>query len=445
VLRRLLLAVPVALAATAGSARADIIAAVEVQRSGGADLDIRLLNAGTGSVISLPAGVNTSADELHPSLTKDGTRMVFQRIDGAGTNRIVAVTMSGGQSADLFTGFEVAETPPSTPAIKPDGAEVATGRPTHAPGGTPGNDPGETQTAALTLTGLGGFPGGPFTHTTRDVKVYDGTSGETLHPAYGGTRMAVGAVISGQLDEILVVPASGSPVVITSSNAHLRHPAMDADAGSLVLMESRTAATGVLPNIAFRSPTGTGAPTALPALVNSSSAETRPALTADGRFVGFVRTTSAGDRLFVWDSQTQTLLNPSGVSLGSVPSRARSTGNLTLRVKPTIVGTAITPGSQLATVDFQLTQPAGVGILVQKIVGRTQVLGRSAPKLKPIGRVPFGKFKKGKGKARWDYRVEGKRLRPGRYLVTPRSLSGDVVSDFGESERVRVPKPRKRG
>ena len=62
------------------AAHANIIAAVE-QPAGGSrtDLDIALYDATTGTRLSLPSSVNTTDDELHPSLTPDGRRLVFER------------------------------------------------------------------------------------------------------------------------------------------------------------------------------------------------------------------------------------------------------------------------------------------------------------------------------------------------------------------------------
>src|SRR5438105_13124565 len=95
---------------SASNARADIFAAVTVAAPAPrADLDVAVINASLGTRITLPASVNTTADEIHPSITLDGKRLVFERRDaGAGTVRIVMVDLSTGQSADLFNGFETA-------------------------------------------------------------------------------------------------------------------------------------------------------------------------------------------------------------------------------------------------------------------------------------------------------------------------------------------------
>ena len=50
---------------------AGLIAAYE-QYVTGKGFEIRIVNAATGTQISVPAGVNTPDDELHPALSADG-------------------------------------------------------------------------------------------------------------------------------------------------------------------------------------------------------------------------------------------------------------------------------------------------------------------------------------------------------------------------------------
>jgi hypothetical protein len=86
-----------------------------------------------------------------------------------------------------------------------------------------------------------------------------------------------------------------------------------------------------------------------------------------------------------------------------------------------------------------LSTSAGVGILVQRIVGRHKLLGRTVPKLSIVGRVPFGHHRAGRFRAHWDRRVNGRRLRPGRYLVTVRALASDKrVRELGRSFTIRI-------
>ena len=68
---------------------------------------------------------------------------------------------------------------------------------------------------------------------------------------------------------------------------------------------------------------------------------------------------------------------------------------------------------KLARVIAFLRQRHGVGILVQRVHGHH---------LKSVGRVPLGTHAKGRLKLRWNLRVNGKPLHPGRYRITLRAL-----------------------
>ncbi len=122
----------------------------------------------------------------------------------------------------------------------------------------------------------------------------------------------------------------------------------------------------------------------LPLIVNSSLNETRPAITSDGRYVGFIRSETSGhERVLVFDTATQTILND-GVDLG--PVRTPDSGNLSLYEKPVL---SLTNLVGIRTITFSLLQPSSVGILVQRVIGHHMLLGRRVPTLKAIGRVPL--------------------------------------------------------
>src|SRR5262245_19952636 len=73
------------------AARADIIAAVQVTGPDGSP-DIAVMNATTGQRATLPAGINTAQQELHPSISPNGRRLVFLRLDpAAGVRRVIVV------------------------------------------------------------------------------------------------------------------------------------------------------------------------------------------------------------------------------------------------------------------------------------------------------------------------------------------------------------------
>ena len=80
-----------------------------------------------------------------------------------------------------------------------------------------------------------------------------------------------------------------------------------------------------------------------------------------------------------------------------------------------------------AVIGATLGQSAPVGILVQRIVRQRRVKGRIVRTLRTVGRVPFGRQKKGPVRVRWNLKVNGRRLAPGRYLVTLRGFGAGKV------------------
>ncbi len=436
-----LLFAAIVLTLAAAAARADVFAAVEVHAPGSRpDFDIEVVNAATGTQVPLPAGVNTTADELHPTISADGSRLAFERRDSAaGTVRIIAVDLKTGQSSDLFTGFEVAQNPPTAPAITPDGQTVATGGPFQ-----------QTSTGlspSVTLTSLASFPTGPYAHQV--ITTFgDLPAGQVANVAAGPGGLYVLQSVIQTTDQLVFVQAHAvtTSVPMTGPGA-FDDPAVAASNPQFVLFVRRSS-TPLDPffaqgDIEFLSLTGPGSPVSLPAVVNSSLDESQPAVTADGRFIAFVRHGNDGhDRLFLWDSDTQLLLNPNGVDLGAISSR--DVGSVSLYTPPPVFSIAQVSVVQvsnvaLANVEARLTVHSGVGILVQRIVGRQRILGRRAYRLRKVGRVPLGRFTKGTHHLRWNLRVNGRRLRPGRYLVTLRALtSGGVIHDMATPTVLRI-------
>ena len=84
-----------------------------------------------------------------------------------------------------------------------------------------------------------------------------------------------------------------------------------------------------------------------------------------------------------------------------------------------------------------IIRPAGgvqVGIFVVRRTGGTRtVLGVEQPKISVVGRVPLGKAKRGRNRFRWDGKVAGKRLKPGKYLLTYRLLRDEKVTTLSKS------------
>jgi hypothetical protein len=430
------LALGVALLAPA-AARADLIAAVDVEQPGGGH-DVAVLNATTGARLPLPAGVNTADSEHHPSLSRDARRLVFQR-DAGGATRIIVVDRTTGQMADLFNGFEQSADLQTSPAISPDGQVVFTGEALRT---TPTG-----KYAAVKTTNLASFPNGPFVHgEDRANDEWSGdhsiASGGTANPSASRDLLLFGMGDPGQRFQYLTQRGGASGRPLQSCCLGFTHGAIAADAPTIALFAQREldvsdparAAGQLVLRPATVGGLAAGPPSLLPAIVNTSADEGLPALSPDERYVGFVRASGLNGRLFVWDSQTQTLLNPAGVDLGAIGHFGPL--NLSLTYQPLLVASRV---STSGTVGATLLQASGVGLLVQRIVGRHRVLGHRAFKLRKVGRVPLGKFKRGHLHTHWNLKVNGKRLRPGRYLVTVRGVSPKrVVRELGKPKVIRI-------
>lgn len=421
------------LAAFASSAaRADIFAAVCIGAGGG---DIGLVNASTGVRRTLPAGVNTSGVERNPSISSDGRRLVFQRVVPNGTPRLIAMDLATGQSTDLFDGLETARDPILFSSITPNGATVATGRPLR-------NILGRFL-PRVTLTSLQSFPSGPFSRSNLGTSRLYATGGDVESAAAsGGNLFAVhvrpqpanrGEVFLAQLGGSSSAPVRGA-------NLDYSRPAIAANNPTEVLFVERIFTNGVGSHgdIVFRPATLSGfpgTPTKLFSGVSTPDEETLPALTANGRYVGFVRGfEDRPDRLFVWDSQTQTFLNPNGVNLGS-RSAHFGCGSSSIYLEPLLTSGVITSAGN---VNATLQLASSIGIFVQRIVGKTKVLGRKAYELETVGRFPLGAYGAGNVFTHWDFEVGGELLPPGKYLVTLRAVDGDVVRELGEPQLLKI-------
>jgi hypothetical protein len=169
----------------------------------------------------------------------------------------------------------------------------------------------------------------------------------------------------------------------------------------------------------------------LPQIVSSLRNETSPAFTPDGRYLGFIRDEANGhERLYLFDTETQTLLDPDGADLGLV--RTPDTGNLSLYEQLVLLKAALPHPGMLS---LSLAHASAIGLLVQRVTGHHRLLGRRVPTLKPAGRIPLGRFRRGRHIVHW--RPRG--LRPGRYQFTPRALTkSGRVRDLGTPRTFRI-------
>lgn len=428
------------LLAAAPAARAGLIAATEVEavHSGSMGLDIALVDVATGARFTLPAGVNTSLDEAHPSITPDGKRLAFERVDHSeDTRRIIVVDLATGQQADLFNAFDSSQFGPRTPTLTADGQTVLTGM----------NSQEESGPVEWTETSLANFPSGPFPHTIRrDTNFASNSHPRTSQPAVTPSGVvAVGFnkfLATGNGDSI-VVESGGRSRMITDPDS-VERPA-PSDPNHVIVFER--GAFGSLSRLRFRTLDAGGLPgsstfTVSGAVDGTGDLQAHPAFSPDGRYLVFLALQpDDSTRLFAFDTGTQLLLNPSGVDVGALPFVGLQglDGNMSVRATFVLGPTRVALNGSLATVSFLLNQSFGVGILVQRIVGHHQLLGRRVPRLRTIGRVPFGRFARGHRHVSWHLRVNGKRLRPGKYLVTARALTRKgVVSELGKPHRLTV-------
>src|SRR4051812_8842818 len=252
-MRKLVIAVTagVALMVAAPAAQAEIFAVTVGDPGAAGGFDIVHLNAVTGTPVALPAAVNPAGtNNIYPSISNDGKRMVFERNDfGSSTVRIIFVDLTTGQSADLFNGFETAANPPRTPSITAAGDEVLTGGPLQPDGS------GKLK-AQVTLTSVTGFPAGPYPRSTFAPQYsFNGDSGEVGDPVAAGS--ANGSLLAFRVtrpnvhDELVVGQLGGaaSPPLL-SSDTHFSHPSFGKPGGvTTVLFDERGGADGS--NIAF--------------------------------------------------------------------------------------------------------------------------------------------------------------------------------------------------
>ncbi len=417
------------------AARADIIAATEVPdpTAGSHDADIALVNASSGARVPLPSGINTSQDESHPSITPDGKRLVFERVDHASnTVHIIVVDLGTGQQADLFNAFEVPQFRPITPTISPDGNTVLTGAPPQPLNGG--------VVVAWTQTSLANFPGGPFPHTVRTEPSIS-ASGSVSSTSPEVTPAGVVALDSPA--QGVVVDFAGASRLVTIPGPGEERDPVTSEPNGVVVFEGQTPAVFSLDfRVLGSDHLPTGSTLALSSVVNAPDAtELRPTFTADGRYLVFIRSKGTGNpHLLVFDTVTQTLLNPGGVDLGPVTSAIWvRQGNVSVYTASVLTFTSITFRGVKTLVQFQLNQSSGVGILVQRIIGHHRLFGRRVATLRNVGRVPFGSFHRGRHHARWNLRVNGRRLPRGSYLITPRALaSRGAVRDLGTPRRITI-------
>jgi hypothetical protein len=351
--------------------------------------------------------------------------------------------LTTGQSADVFDAFEIAADRPHFSTITPNGQTLATGR----------DDRGLLGLfmPRVTLTSLSPFPGGPFSRSTLGTSRRYTSQGFVETVAAGGNNLFALHVRPNRAlrGEIFLAQLGGSSSAsVRSATFAYSRPALAASNPEQVVFVQRdfTTSSGTPGDIVFRPATISGfpgTPTRLPASVNTTiEDETLPALTANGRYLGFVRSFRSNpdrdDRLFVFDTLTQSFLNPNGINLGIRGSDSLC-ASASIYQETILTSSVITAAGN---VNATLTLASSIGIFVQRIVGKTEVFGRKGYELETVGRVPLGAFGEGNVFTSWDFAVDGEPLPPGRYLVTLRAVEttdeGPVARELGEPQVMRI-------
>src|SRR5437588_5910589 len=369
----------VALAAPA--ARGELVAAYEHAGAGG-DLDIAVVVALTGEPITLPAGVNTAADEFHPSLSGDGRYLVFERATPAGVayanadaNVARSDPLPSNEPAsqpdkqvimvDLHTGAPVQPTPlliadrkKVTPSISTDAHWVIHGSTTG--GGPP--------TARMSVFDVSAAPAVPpekqFDRTDIHNILLNPTLGTGDRPALvfstlnesGGAELPLGIVPAidpsgGGVQQL--GPAQGVVELDRGTDRGDNHAA---------ILSNRFVAYDQVP---FSNATGwngdadihgydiaTGQPVTLAPGLNTGGDERMPAWSADGRYLAFIhhRPADQGDDLLVYDFATGQFVNAIPTNLGRNPADSaagvfrRLEGNLSIADDPTLTRQVIIVG-----------------------------------------------------------------------------------------------------
>jgi len=277
-----------------------------------------------------------------------------------------------------------------------------------------------------------------------------------------------GAIAKSIVQLVLNVRSSGGSVQVLqrdfgSAEAPAAHPMTRGSDETVAFAQAPGGDYGIVTTTLPKAESGTFAvpdPTAAPAAINTAAPEQMPAWSPDDLKLAFVRTTAGRRGLALFDATPgiQTVLNSpfdlgpeaptpqtraiqslwGGISLAAVADAA-PTPTCTQTCLLTLANTNLS-NTVLRPV---LTRATTIGIFVARVTGTHRLLGRRVPRLRPVGRVPLGRARRGANRFRWNGKVAGKRLRPGTYLLTFRTLRGKRITNTSNSVRFRVTKSGK--
>jgi hypothetical protein len=475
-----LIAVGALLAFAPSAQAAELLAAYE-HYVPGQGFQIGLVNASTGEARTLPAGVNTTDDELHPTLSPDGRYLAFTRmrllpklngdvavpaqrtvvlvdlqarqivpfaagVGGAGPNFMrhgIATTL-----AELAWGITpVAENPP-----RPDGSvTVAAHVNSFNFNATPFRSRTELAGVQNVFVPHAAIVRSAFTErldnhavctpicsSPRDLRLFTLALIDPVSGAVTDSRVRL-ATVGIPDSSASVEQTTLRSVTLGASGKPAGHPVARAG-DEFVALDRSLGADSDIHTITFPGETST---TVAPAPITTKEDERMPAWSPDSLQLGFVRTSAGRRALSVYDLTPgiQAILNPP-VDLGAdAPTpqlRAFQSlwGNLSLSAI-TAAPRVVCDAACVNSISNSVLRPTisdpipgvRVGIFIVRRTGGTRtVLGVKQPKIKVVGRVPLGKAKRGRNRFTLT-----KRLKPGKYLVTYRLLRDDRVTTVSKS------------
>lgn len=442
---RLALAVvtTIAVLAAAAPASAGMVVGVSMDRLGpvGGDLDLTFFDPFESSGVAFipPPGVNTTADEEDLALSGNGQRLFWKSLSGG---RIQTLDVGGGRQGAFDLPDDSASRNGSFDSgfgVSPDGLRLAVSL------AFPSTPAGRTTGALLFSTDP--FPGGPFPLVSTPILSDDRLQSQFVPaPAIAGHDPVVadnGRVAWRAFGEQNGVVFGSSTGTLAFARINADQPALrPGDNTNVTVIFDGNLTRGNLATIAFD-----GSPSlqslSLPG-ASLAGEERFPHWTRDGRYLVWltlgppIQATGGELRegtIKVYDTETQAI-----VTTRSLGRKERFAALAVAQTPSVLAAFDVNLGLQRTdpTLSVRLASPATVGILVQRVVGTRRLLGRLAPRLELVGRVPLGKQRRGRARIPWDGKVNGRELSPGRYQITMRRLVRNKVVELSEPDTVRI-------
>jgi WD40-like Beta Propeller Repeat len=454
-----------AAALPASASAAGLVAAFDRYETG-KGFEIGLVNVSTGASIPVPAGVNTTEDELHPALSTDGRYMLFTRmrllpkLNGDIVPPAERTLFMLDRQTGIITTLNTGTGAPAGPTfgLRPERTVVWGVRPTST---SCCIMKFQQASSDNTISGSTGFPFG-FAPAPAGQLLDAPHAAMTFSPSNVHVSWIVSDANTGGLvtaGTTLVARRADSPeqrLDFGSAETPVSHP-VPRSGDQYVALDRTSGGDADIQTISFPAESSL---TPAPAPITTAASERMPAWSPDGLQLGFIRTTDNRRKLAIFDLTPglQTIVNPPidiGADAPSPQTRAfqSSWGGLSIAASssldvPTVTCTSncITSlNTSLSSVSLKprvstTTRIQTIGIFVVRVKGKRKLLGRTVPRIKQVGRVPLGRTRKGRNLFRWNGKVNGRKLKPGTYLLTFRALRRERVVSTSGSLRFRVTK-----